>query len=84
MSVKFDALVRTYRGSQDDLDLFWRKFLVAAELQKWDSDEKKMANLPLFLEGDAFLVWDELSSDEKKDMEVVLVHNTHFQDLTTH
>ena len=71
MSVKFDALVRTYRGSQDDLDLFWRKFLVAAELQKWDSDEKKMANLPLFLEGDAFLVWDELSSDEKKDMEVV-------------
>ena len=71
MSVKFDALVRTYRGSQDDLDLFWRKFLVAAELQKWDSDEKKMANLPLFLEGDAFLVWNELSSDEKKDMDVV-------------
>ena len=37
MSVKFDARMRTYCGSQDNLELFWRKFLVAAGLQKWDT-----------------------------------------------
>ena len=26
-----------------------------------------MASIPLFLEGKTFLVWDELSNDEKKD-----------------
>ena len=70
-SMKFDAFVRPYRGSADDFDLFWRKFMVAANLQKWDTDEKRLANLPLFLEGDAFLVWDELSDDDKKSAAVV-------------
>ena len=43
------------------------KILVAGTLQKWDTDAKLLANLPLFLEDEAFLVWDELSDDDKKD-----------------
>ena len=36
-------------------------------LQKWDTNAKLLANLPLFLEDETFLVWDELSDDDKKD-----------------
>ena len=40
--------------------------MVAAQLQQWTTEETRMANLPLFLDGDAFLVWDELSDAKKK------------------
>ena len=48
-------------------ETFWKKFLVAGTLQKWDTDAKLLVNLPLFLEDEAFLVWDELSDEDKKD-----------------
>ncbi|XP_065189499.1 uncharacterized protein LOC135820118 [Sycon ciliatum] len=66
MSSKFDSYLKQYRGARDDFDVFWRKFMVAAQLQQWTTEEKRMAQLPLFLDGDAFLVWDELSDEDKK------------------
>ena len=65
-SSRSDVFLRPYRGAKDDLDQFWRKFEVTATLQKWTDDTKKMENLPLFLESEAFLVWDELSDEDKK------------------
>ena len=45
--------------------------MVLAAVQKWDSDEKKMDHLPLFLDGDAFLVYTRmLDTDKKKPAEV--------------
>ena len=43
---------------------FWEKFLVLAKIQKWDDDEAQMLHLPLFLDGDAFLVFSKLSDSD--------------------
>ena len=67
MALKIDAFVRPFRGYDDDLHAFWLKFLVAAGLQKWDTDEKKAQNIPLFLDSEAYVVWNELSDADKKD-----------------
>ena len=50
-----DNFVWQFRGKGDNFETFWEKFLVLADLQKWDTDVKKMQHLPLFLDGDAFL-----------------------------
>ena len=71
MSLKFDNFLKPFRGQQDDLEAFWAKFEVTAKLQKWDTDAVKMANFPLFLAGEAFMVWSELSDADKKDPEKV-------------
>ena len=63
---KVECFLRPFRGGRDDLSEFWAKFSVVADLQKWDSDEKKMANLPLYLEGEAFTVWNEMAAADKK------------------
>ena len=68
---KLDGYVRPYRGGQDDLDSFWAKFQVVAVLQKWDTGEKRMANLPLFLDGEAFTVYNEMSASDRKDPDKV-------------
>ena len=62
---KLDGYVRPYRGGHDDLDSFWAKFQVVAVLQKWDTGEKRMANRPLFLDGEAFTVYNEMSETDK-------------------
>ena len=68
MAMKVENFLRQFCGNGDDFEAFWEKFLVLARLQKWDTDEKKMMNhLPLFLDGDAFLVFRNLSDDDKKD-----------------
>ena len=63
--------MKPYRGSGDDFEAFWSKFLVLANLQQWSSSTDKMNNLPLFLENEAYLVWDELSSTDKADPDAV-------------
>ena len=65
MAMKVGNFLRQFRGNGDDFEAFWEKFLVLARLQKWDTDEKKMNHLPLFLDGDAFLVFRKLSDDDK-------------------
>lgn len=68
MSLKLDSYLRPFRGKEGEaFDSFWEKFEVLANLQKWDTDAKKMANFPLFLDGDAFLVFTKLSDNQKKD-----------------
>ena len=70
-SFKVDRFVRQFRGRGDNFEQFWDKFMVLAAVQKWDSDEKKMDHLPLFLDGDAFLVYTRMSdTDKKKPAEV--------------
>ena len=69
MAMRMDVFVHLLRGGNTGLsfDAFWKKILVAVALQNWDTDAKLLANLPLFLEDEAFFVWDELSDDDKKD-----------------
>ena len=71
MSLKFDNFLKPFCGQQDDLEAFWAKFEVTAKLQKWDTGAVKMANFPLFLAGEAFTVWSELSDADMKDPEKV-------------
>ena len=47
------------------------KFQVVAVLQKWDTGEKRMANLLLFLDGEAFTVYNEMSASDRKDPDKV-------------
>ena len=71
MSLHLDNFLRPFRGKSDDLAAFWDKFLVLAEISKWDTDAKKMAHFPLFLEGDAFLFFNKFSAENKKDSSIV-------------
>ena len=64
-------LCASFEGEEIISSNFWDKFMVLAAVQKWDSDEKKMDHLPLFLDGDAFLVYTRMSdTDKKKPAEV--------------
>ena len=42
-----------------------------ADLQKWDTDVKKIQHLLLFLDGDAFLVFRRMSDADKKKPDAV-------------
>ena len=66
MSVKGDNYLRPFRGRGDDFEVLWQKFLVLCTLQKQDTDIKKMSVLPLFLDGDAFQVFTQMSADDQK------------------
>ena len=68
MAMRLDTFLRPFRGYSDDLQAFWSKFNVTADIQKWDDDSKKAEKLPLFLDGEAYIVWDELSDADKKDL----------------
>lgn len=41
--------------------------LVTADLHKWDDEAKKGKNLPLFLDREAYIVWQDLSDTDKGD-----------------
>ena len=74
MSVKpeFEGFVKPYRGKTDmSWGVFWSKFLVVAEGSGWDTAEKRMTRLPLFLEGGAFLVFSRMQPADQKDQEKV-------------
>ena len=67
--MRMDVFVCPFWGGNTGptFESFWKKILVAGTLQKWDTNANVLANLPLFLEVEAFLVWDEFSDDDKKD-----------------
>ena len=72
MSVKLEGFVKPYRGKTDlSWDIFWLKFLVLAEVSGWNTDNKKMARLLPFLEGDAFLVFSRTPTADQKHKEKV-------------
>ncbi|XP_065182549.1 uncharacterized protein LOC135813378 [Sycon ciliatum] len=71
MSLKLDGFLRTFRGKGDDLETFWSKFRVLADIQKWDTEEKRMQHLPLVLDGQAFKVFMSMAeADRKKEATV--------------
>ncbi len=49
--MKVDNFLRPFRAKTGERwQLFWDKFVVLAEIQGWDSEEKKMKKFPLFLD----------------------------------
>ena len=71
MSVKLEGFVKPFKGKNDNWDVFSSKFDVLAEVSGWDTNAKKMARLPLFLEGDAYLVFSRMPEADRKDKEKV-------------
>ena len=71
MAAKLDGYLRAYRGDTNDLAAFWKKYEVVARLNQWTSAEQEAANLPLFLDGEAFIVYSELSEYDQKDPAVI-------------
>lgn len=73
MSMNVESFVRSFWGDgADDWKSFRQKFKVLAEIQGWDTEEKRMRHFPLFLEWDAFLVFTKiLLSEDKKDKDKV-------------
>ena len=72
MSLKVDSFLKPFRGtSSEDFDVFWQKFSVLAKIQKWSDDAAMLLHLPLFLEGDAFLVFSKMADDDRKTMKEV-------------
>ena len=68
---KVDGVLRPFRGRQDEFDEFWKKFNVVARIQKWEDAEARMNHLPLYLSGDAFSVWSEMSESDQMNEETV-------------
>ncbi|XP_065177095.1 uncharacterized protein LOC135806835 [Sycon ciliatum] len=64
-SIKMDGYLRAFKGKGEDFQLFWRKFLVLCRLQKLSTETDRMASLPLFLDGDAFHLFEQLSDTDK-------------------
>ena len=74
MSLKVDSFLKPFRGTSsedEDFDVFWQKFSVLAKIQKWSDDAAMLLHLPLFLEGDAFLVFSKMADDDRKTMKEV-------------
>ena len=68
---KVDGVLRPFRGCAEDFDEFRKKFQVVARIRKWTEEEDRMAHLPLYLSGDAFSVWSEMSASDQGDEEKV-------------
>ena len=68
---KVDGVLRPFRGRQDEFDEFWKKFHVVARIQKCEDAEARMNHLPLYLSGDAFSVWSEMSESDQMNEETV-------------
>ena len=64
--MKLDSFLKPFRGRDDNFQTIWSKFLVLADANGWDTDEKKMSKLPLLLDGAAYTVVDQLPSADKK------------------
>ena len=71
MSVKFESTVKVFRGRKDEnLETFWTKFEVVAEVNAWGGEEKAR-RVALFLDDDALLVYSRESADDRKDLEKI-------------
>ena len=64
-SINMDGYLRAFKGKGEDFQLFWRKFLVLCRLQKLSTETDRMASLPLFLDVDAFHLYEQLSDTDK-------------------
>lgn len=66
------GMLRPYGGRENkDFDEFWVKFRALSRRKGWTSEEKRIDNFPLYLEGNAFPVFSRLSEqDQAKEGEV--------------
>ena len=71
MALKVDNFVKPFRGRGDQWEAFWEKFLVLADIQGWDNEDKRMKHFPLFLDGDAFLVYSKMEEAKRKSQDEV-------------
>ena len=71
MSLKLGNYLWAFHRKGEDFPTFWEKFGVLTTVSKWDSEEDKMNHLPLFLDGDAFLVFSQMSEEDKKKPDAV-------------
>ncbi|XP_065182544.1 uncharacterized protein LOC135813373 [Sycon ciliatum] len=71
MSLKADNYLRAFRGKGEDFGTWWLKFLALADISGWDDDAKKTKYIPLFLDGDAFLVFSRMADADKKKVDEV-------------
>ena len=71
-SMKMDNFLKPFRGKDESWDPLWEKFQVLADIQGWDTEVKIMKHLPLFLDGDAFLVYSRMATADKKSKEKVV------------
>ena len=60
-------------GGGDGFQEFWQKSQVLCRVKQWNSVQKRMDRLPLFLEGEAFLVWSLISQSDQLDEDVLQV-----------
>ena len=67
-----ESFLRPFRGRGDDLSAFWSKFTVLSSARGWNTDEKRMSHLPLFLDGAAFVLYDQLSNEDKRDPAIIV------------
>ena len=66
--LKVDGFMKSFGGRRDEsFDDFWLKFSVLSDVNGWDTDAKRMQRLPLFLDGDALLVFSKMDTNDKKD-----------------
>ena len=71
MSVKFESTGEVFRGRKgENLETFWTKFEVVAEVNAWGGEEKAR-RVALFLDDDALLVYSRMSADDRKDLEKI-------------
>ena len=71
-SLKLDNYLKAFRGRGDDFMTFWDKFQVVCAVQAaLDDGEKRMKVFRLFLEGDAFHLFSQMSELDKKNEEKV-------------
>eukprot|EP00117_Sycon_ciliatum_P016845 scpid54092/ scgid16091/ len=72
-SMKVDNFVKPFGGrAGQSWEQFWEKFLVLANFQGWDSEEKPMKNFPLFLDGVALLVYSKMKEDDRRKKDEVV------------
>jgi hypothetical protein len=69
MALKLDNVIRPYTGGDGrDFSEWLRKFEVIGVLQKWPKLEEV---IPLFLDGSAFNIYDQMLEADKKDYDKV-------------
>ena len=72
MNLNLGGYLKPFRGGRDDFPTFWSKFLVVGKINKWDDgSSSKIDYLPLLLEGETSLVFQQMSETDRKDADKV-------------
>lgn len=67
--IKLTDVVKSYDG-EGDIAEWWTRFEIIAKLQSY-TGEDMVSLIPLLLQGPPFLIYEKLSDDDKKDLDVI-------------